>query len=1084
MAKSVEFEVKIKSTGGEVLKNIVVEASNADEAIGRIVESASQATDNLRRMADSGLAFTTLNKAISEVNGMVQGLAAPYNSFEDAMAKVNTMAGANEEGLANLTDRIQEISEVVPLAREALAEGLYQTISAGVPEAQWLDYLNTSARSAVGGCADLGGVVKVTSGIIKAYGADWEQAGEIQDKIQQTAKLGVTSFEELSQALPRVTGNAATLGVQIDELMAVFATTTNVTGNTAEVSTQLAAVLNSLVKPSSEATKAAQAMGISFDAASVKSAGGLENFLLGLDSAIEEYSAKTGTLSETIYGQLFGSAEALRLLGSLTGEQRETFSTNIQAMADSTGAMDAAFETMSSTGNANALMMQNLMNDLIGWAGAAASCLGPHIELVANVGAAASTFGQLYTSIGSLIKILSLANIKAAALAAGQKAVAAASLIWKGVQMALNVVLSANPIGIVIMAVTALVAAVILAYNNCESFRRICDKVWAVVKDVAAAVWEYLVKAFEACSKVVKKAWEWVKTFFGISDDGPTEAQTDALDRQTAAIDDNTEARARAAREAMAAKEANDWQTMSYEQLGQAIENQKVKVAGLSEATSDQAKKEVALLRQMEARYKLLGKSLGLSTGGRTTNEYDGKKLIANATTYKELGNNIQYYQDKLEKTKPSEVDEINRLSRLIANAKLAQEAIEGLQAAASRPVSLSSLGDFDKELQYLQNLRSQAKSSDAIAAIDAKIAELMRQRAALETAAFRVIPVEDIDTYDELSRQLEHYQSALKTATGDARTEIQGHINALERLKEQWDDTLTAVGVKPVGDVSSIEDVETALSYYNARRRKANAEELDGIMATIAALERKKTALEKQADLAMVKADSAWLAGLGDNELKLQLKLIGADKVMSVINTIKSALANPALNDSDRKGLEAMLRQWSAYAKTVKGSMTVNDAVSQSLGGMGDMLTSIGALTDESTAKMLQWGAKTLEACAKAFQAIMAVTAAKAAESVADIPVVGWIMAGAAIASVIAAFASIPKFANGGLAYGPTLGIFGEYAGASSNPEVVAPLDRLRSLITPGGDSGGEYKTIRVEIPGRKLVALLRKETAFEKFR
>lgn len=135
---------------------------------------------------------------------------------------------------------------------------------------------------------------------------------------------GVTSFEQLAQALPLVSGSASQLGVSMDELMAVFATTTGVTGNTAEVSTQLAAVLNSLIKPSAEATKAANEMGIGFNAASIQAAGGLENFLLGLDASIQEYAAKTGQLSQTIYGQLFGSAEAMRLLGSLTGEQKRS----------------------------------------------------------------------------------------------------------------------------------------------------------------------------------------------------------------------------------------------------------------------------------------------------------------------------------------------------------------------------------------------------------------------------------------------------------------------------------------------------------------------------------------------------------------------------------------------------------------------------------------------------------------------------------------------------------------------------------------------------------------------------------------
>ncbi len=45
--------------------------------------------------------------------------------------------------------------------------------------------------------------------------------------------------------------------------------------------------------------------------------------------------------------------------------------------------------------------------------------------------------------------------------------------------------------------------------------------------------------------------------------------------------------------------------------------------------------------------------------------------------------------------------------------------------------------------------------------------------------------------------------------------------------------------------------------------------------------------------------------------------------------------------------------------------------------------------------------------------------------------------------------------FANGGIVYGPTNALIGEYSGARNNPEVVAPLDKLKSLL--GGGSGGK---------------------------
>ena len=83
-----------------------------------------------------------------------------------------------------------------------------------------------------------------------------------------------------------------------------------------------------------------------------------------------------------------------------------------------------------------------------------------------------------------------------------------------------------------------------------------------------------------------------------------------------------------------------------------------------------------------------------------------------------------------------------------------------------------------------------------------------------------------------------------------------------------------------------------------------------------------------------------------------------------------------------------------------------------------------------------------------------------------------------AAIASIIATItsvmASVPKFAEGGIAYGTTLGVFGEYSGARTNPEVVAPLDRLRSLIGDTGGGGMEVADVRID--GTKLHLLLKK--------
>ena len=83
------------------------------------------------------------------------------------------------------------------------------------------------------------------------------------------------------------------------------------------------------------------------------------------------------------------------------------------------------------------------------------------------------------------------------------------------------------------------------------------------------------------------------------------------------------------------------------------------------------------------------------------------------------------------------------------------------------------------------------------------------------------------------------------------------------------------------------------------------------------------------------------------------------------------------------------------------------------------------------------------------------------------------------AIAAGVALKASLNKkkdsgvqaFANGGVISGPTMGLMGEYPGAKSNPEVVAPLDKLKNLI--GGSGGG---TLEARISGNDLLILMNK--------
>jgi hypothetical protein len=79
------------------------------------------------------------------------------------------------------------------------------------------------------------------------------------------------------------------------------------------------------------------------------------------------------------------------------------------------------------------------------------------------------------------------------------------------------------------------------------------------------------------------------------------------------------------------------------------------------------------------------------------------------------------------------------------------------------------------------------------------------------------------------------------------------------------------------------------------------------------------------------------------------------------------------------------------------------------------------------------------------------------------------------AVGGVLSAFAAIPKFAAGGIVSGPTMGLMGEYPGAKSNPEVIAPLNKLQGMMDQGNGGGGAMSGEFV-LRGQDLVVALQR--------
>lgn len=827
------------------------------------------------------------------------------------MRVANTMAGKNAEGFAKLKNQVAELAKNVPVARDELANGLYQVVSNSVPENNWLNFLNKSAKASVGGVADLGGVVKVTSTVIKNYGLAWDAAESVQDKIQLTAKNGVTSFEQLAQALPRVTANASTLGVSVDELLASFATLTGVSGNTNEVATQMAAIFTALVKPSSEATEMAEKMGIEFNAASIKAAGGLRNFLTQLDASVKEYAAANGVLEQQVYAKLFGSAESLRALTPLTNQLAEKFSENVDAMANSAGTINAAYNEMSSTGSATTQMLKNQL-------GAITDVVAGFVGGAMPILSFTSQLGITAMSITSLVKTLKALNIQQGILTIRSKAGGAAMLLF-----GLNASRSA--------AFTRVFSAALKSGAYSATAFKIALKGLMITTVVGAAI-VAVTSVIEYFANKTDEATDKTNEFSEAEDAYKNAAASTKveLDKEIKALGDLITAK-KDTTEAVnhlnavygdlfgSHKTASEW----YDTLTRKSQIYVKQIGYEAQAkvlATKLAEKQIELEDNYAKRRELWKAGGAQKTTKRTiTNRSTGGDSYEVVTT-----EDTKEYAD-LKDSARGLIPEIQSLQRQlgIAQAHMADcskqmAAVDAKMGHNNKTVKVSAM-TYQQVADAIEKTEKKLKNttdSKEIAKLKAYNTELHNRKKLLDKSlGFDTFkgnksgnkknkPVADPKTYEQLSTNIEYYKKKLTTASTAEQEKIRANIQAWEKKKAAIE--LAQKAAERPTEIKTLQDVEKELDYLQTLRKTANKDDLAGIDKLIGKTELLGAAMQRPAKLETLQDI--------DKEIEYQQKLrataskeaiSGIDAEISKLETLKNYIENATVIDTPDSALK-----------------------------------------------------------------------------------------------------------------------------------------------------------------------------------
>ena len=262
--------------------------------------------------------------------------------FDGAFREIATLIDQPIDSLGNFRQEILDYAETSTSSLESVTSSVYNAISAGVDYTDSLAAVNAAEQLSVAGKGELDDTLKLLVSSLNAYGLGMDEAERFSDALFTTVKVGQTTLPELTANLQQVTGTAAAVGVPFEEVLAALAALTSAGTPTAQAVTQISSVLSAFLKPSAEAARVAQELGIEFSAQALKAN--------GLEATLQAVAQATGG-NEEIMAKLFPRVESLRAVFPLTGQAAEKFADNLDAIQGSAGATEEAYEKLAATLN-------------------------------------------------------------------------------------------------------------------------------------------------------------------------------------------------------------------------------------------------------------------------------------------------------------------------------------------------------------------------------------------------------------------------------------------------------------------------------------------------------------------------------------------------------------------------------------------------------------------------------------------------------------------------------------------------------------------------------------------------------------
>ena len=509
------------------------EIIETESQLKRLEEQADRSSVALQKIAATGEKWQTAGDKIADagkkllpVTGVVTaaGTAAVKTAadFEASMSKVSAVSGATGADLDALSAKAREMGSKTKFSASEAAEAMNYMAMAGWKTEDMLSGIEGVMNLAAASGEDLAATSDIVTDALTAFGLTAKDSGHFADVLAAASSNANTNVSMMGETFKYCAPIAGSLGFSVEDTAEAIGLMANAGIKSTQAGTSLRTVMTSL---SGDVKICGSAIG-EVTVATANADGSMRD----LSDILADCRAAFAGLTES---EKASAAESLVGKNAMSGflALMDAGEGDINKLSGAINDCDGAAQKMADTMNDNlegqftilksaleelAISFGQLLipalRDVVQWLQGFVGFLNSlpegvkkTIVVIALVAAALGPVliivGKVISSIGTTMTIIpKLAGV----IGTVQKAFAA-----------LHVTMLANPIALIIAAITALVAAFIYLWNTNEEFRKFWISLWEDVKRVAVEVWEgisqFMSQAWEAIRQTAVTVWNGMK---------------------------------------------------------------------------------------------------------------------------------------------------------------------------------------------------------------------------------------------------------------------------------------------------------------------------------------------------------------------------------------------------------------------------------------------------------------------------------------------------------------------------------------------------------------------------------------------